>query len=246
MVYFILVPPSRLNLAYFICGIFQTSSAFLMMMAYYFPSHSKLIFIIAMIIFGCSRAAVACPYMLLMQFFNEPEDSIYVNIWFGLIELGIGWGFLIETWLLDSLMLHWTVALVILFLIFLFTITLVFVVVPETHREEGSSLANEIVKNKRIIQEHYSKQLSNSLLCFDFSMQENQQFSFLFWGQYYFMRLQFGFKATIISMSFPIATLLGSLTLNPFVSSYPRQVPIITSGLMLLCFLFSLLTLFLD
>ena len=101
-------------------------------------------------------------------------------------------------------------------------------------------------KSKRIIKQHYSRQASNSLLCADFSIQENQQFEFLFWGEYYFMKLQFGFKATYISMTFPISSFLGAITLNPLVNRFPRQVSFLTSLLMTLCLLSSVLSLLLN
>ena len=130
MVYFILIPPSRLNLAYFISGICQTFSGVIMVMAYQFPQYAKPIFLFGIIIFGASRAAVSCPYLLLIQFYNSPKDVVYVNVWFGLIELGIGWGYMLETWFLEYLKLHWTVSLMILFLIFQAAITLVYIFVP--------------------------------------------------------------------------------------------------------------------
>ena len=137
MLYFILIPPIKLNRAYFISGIFQTLSGFIMVLSSYFPEHAKPIFIFGLIVFGFSRGAVACPYLLLIQFFNNPSDAVYVNIWFGLIELGIGWGFLLENWLLDSLMLEWETALIVLFLVFFMAVTLVFLVVPEVERERS-------------------------------------------------------------------------------------------------------------
>ena len=60
------------------------------------------------------------------------------------------------------------------------------------------------------------------------------------------MKLQFGFKATYISLAFPIGSLLGSLTLNPLTNNYPGQVPILTTALMSICFLCSVATVFLG
>ena len=131
MVYFILIPPSRLNYAYFICGILAALSGFIMILAHSIPEQAKLTFLIGITLLGISRGAISCPYLLLNPFFSSLEDVVYVNVWFGLTEFGLAWGYLLETWFLYSLKMHWTISLMIIHLLFLAIVILVFLVVPE-------------------------------------------------------------------------------------------------------------------
>ena len=59
---------------------------------------------------------------------------VYVNIWFGIVDLGNVWGYLFVSVLLNNLSLHWTLSYLILVALYLFTGILTFLVVPETER----------------------------------------------------------------------------------------------------------------
>lgn len=73
-----------------------------------------------------------------------------VNMWLGLCTLGNVWGFLFETWLIDSRGLYWGLAFFILTMIYFATGILTYVVVPESIREnedENLTITEEISQN---------------------------------------------------------------------------------------------------
>ena len=133
-IYLLILPSKKYNLTYFKCVVFQTISILILCSSHLFPDLASILYIVGMILFGLSRGISTFPYLLLFEHFNSPEDMVYVNIWFGIVDLGNVWGYLFVSVLLNNLSLHWTLSYLILVALYLFTGILTFLVVPETER----------------------------------------------------------------------------------------------------------------
>ena len=70
-IYFVLIPPKRLNFTYLISVLVQIFSCLMLISAHYFPSLAQVLFAVGMTIFGLGRGIYTFPYLLLYQLFNQ-------------------------------------------------------------------------------------------------------------------------------------------------------------------------------
>ena len=218
-----LLPSERINQAYFQCGVAQVASVAIMAGGHIFPSLAGPFFMIGMIIFGLARGVGLFPYLLLYEHFSRPEDSSALNIWFGGLNFGPFYGYTLQYLFLDKWELHWAVGFLLQTGLFLFSVVLMRVLVPEKIRERSNTASEKAKISYSLLKEHYSRRPSNIWLCIDFNFQENILFELFFWAQYYFVMIGFGEKATAVALVFPIANFLGSLILNPLLSKCPNR-----------------------
>ena len=81
----------------------------------------------------------------------------------------------------------------------------------------------------------------------DFCFQENLIFIFLLWCPYFFIHHDFSyFNTTLIAMTFPVATALGSLVINPLLSDQRDHTGRRTIGLVIMEYLCFLSCLFIE
>ena len=102
-----------------------------MVLAHFLPGISKFLFYTGMTIFGAGRGIYSFPYLILIRTFNQPSDKSCINIWVAFSMGGNLWGFYLETWMLDTLKLHWTLSLSIFSFIYFATSLITFIVVEE-------------------------------------------------------------------------------------------------------------------
>ena len=217
--YTLVITSKKINQIYFYSIVIQTGSMILLASSHFFQDISVILFVVGMFGFGLGRGVYSFPYLLLSQFFNQPEDICAVNVWFGLGNGGNLYAFLMYIWFTTSYGMHWTVIIIIVAIIYFCLTFLTYKFVPEVEiQNEQVSVCEGIWANWAILKEHYRRQVSNVLFCIDFSFQENLLLIFLFWAPYYFMKEGFGEKAALIGICYPAGSLIGSLVLIPAVS----------------------------
>lgn len=99
-IYLTLMPARYLNKVYFICVLIQALGIALIFGMHFFPFIAELLYLIGLLIFGLGRGVSLFPYLLLLNHFSSIEDRKYVNMWFGVAELGNIVAYLLVTFLL--------------------------------------------------------------------------------------------------------------------------------------------------
>ena len=96
--FLVVFPPSKINKTFFLSTVLQTLSILLVISAHFAKDLSKPFWLIGMLGFGLGRGIYAFPYLLLAPIFNKPEDVCAVNVWFGLLNVGDLYAYLLYIW----------------------------------------------------------------------------------------------------------------------------------------------------
>ena len=97
----ILSPTRKPKLAYFICTLFSTLFALILVLPHYVPAWSHFLFLIALTLIGIIRFCHALPYFVTYYNINGTENPTLMVLWQALGIVGIAWGLLIDSFSTD-------------------------------------------------------------------------------------------------------------------------------------------------
>ena len=208
----VLFPFSRVKLAYTIFSCLNSLFLGLVILASYFPSHTKMLIVIAMIGSGLAKCVLTFPYIIVSQYFDPSTEAHILNIWYVLLTVGEAISFFLNRVLIYNLSLDWKTVFAMWLGLVIVVSLIQHATVAEVYTEEQEAEERTVSEKLKEIREFLGSFLRkpiHTLLALDYVLSVSMLYNNILWIAYFFQRVGFGSVSPLIAMVFSIMQIPG-------------------------------------